>query len=416
MRKIVSLTLIWIMISGTTYSQTSKDATEEKALLKAVDQFTNANRQNWDDLEQLMNSLPESEIVQRTEKFRNAAFIRAFDSFNQANGDKYAAVRTAKFLQYAPPPPALLALDWDTTSLRAPNSLTGNIDLFSVILLRTFDPALTAQIANSMFAITIFSDSSLQSRALRYYRVKGMYGMRLYTRHLSGDYWQVWAADHTLAVSFRYDVRRGIISAPGRTQMDDPAYTKIQWPRSIAKPANETVRLMDDLLQLIWDSCPATGYKNEDNYFRERQLQTVKLAAFLSSNRGRYKTAIEQELRSLEQPPVTLTGFKELTTAEDDITPYRDSTYNAAIFLYPLQWASAIQMAALSYFQLNAKDYARKVQHNALFGLNSYARRLSDDEWEVWNVGTLDASSYIWDLRSGHVSKIRYWVREETRS
>ncbi|PSL34449.1 hypothetical protein [Chitinophaga ginsengisoli] len=412
-KKIVSLTFICSLLTCVAYSQTTK---EEKELLNAVDRFTNANKQNWNDLEKLMNSLPDDEIAQRTEKFRNAVFIKSFNVFNQANGDKYAAVRTAKFAQYAPPPPALLALDWDTSSLRAPNSLTGNIDLFSVILLRTFDPTLTAQIANSMFAITIFSDSTLQPMALRYYRVKGMYGMQLYTRHLSGDYWQVWAADHILAVSFRYDVRRGIISAPSRTKLDDPAYARIQWPHSIEKPANETVRLMDDLLQSIWDSYPATGYDNEDHYFRYRQLQTAKLAAFLSSNRGRYRIAIEQELRSLEQPPATLTGFKELTTAEDDIVPYRDSAYNAATFLYPRQWATAIQMAALSYLQLDPKDYGRRVQHNAIFGLNSYARRLNDDEWEVWNIGALDACSYIWDLRSGHVNKARYWVREEPAS
>ncbi|SDF57849.1 hypothetical protein [Chitinophaga filiformis] len=412
MNKIVCLTLICSMITGVLYSQTPK---EEKELLKAVDQFTNANKQNWDDLEKLMNSLPDSEIVQRTDKFRNAAFVKSFNSFSQKNGDKYAAVRSAKFAQYAPPPPALLALEWDTTSLRTPNGVTSNIDLFSVILLRTFDPGLTAQIANSMFVLTIFSDTTLQPLALRYYRVKGMFGTQLYTRHLSGDFWQVWAADRILAISFRYDVRQGIISAASRTKLDDPAYAKISWPHSIAKPANETVRLMDDLVQSIWDSYPEIGYENEDRYLRYRQLQTIKLAAFHNSNRGRYRKAIEQELRSLAQPPATLTGFKELTTAEDDITPYRDSTYNAATFLYPRQWASAIQMAALSYFQLNPKEYARRVQHTAIFGLNSYARQLNNDEWEVWNVGALDACSYIWDLRTGHASKARYWVQEDTR-
>ncbi|MCF6405510.1 hypothetical protein L3C95_21580 [Chitinophaga filiformis] len=414
MRKIVCLTVIWTMITGMVYSQTTK-ATEEKELLKSIDLFTNTNRQSWYELEKMMSSLPDSEIVQRTEKFRNAAFIKAFNSFSQSNGDKYAAVRSAKFVQHAPPPPALLALDWDTTSLRDPRSLTSNIDLFAVVLLRTFDPTMTAQIANSMFTVAMFSDSTLQQHALRYYRTKGLYGMQVYTQHLSGDSWQVWAADHLLAVSFRYDVRRGIITAASRTRLDDPAYLKIQWPHSIAKPANKTIHLMDDLLQSIWDSYPATGYTNEDSYYRNRQLQTVKLAAFLNNNRARYRTAREQELRSLEQPPASLPGFKELTGAEDDITPYRDSIYNAATILYPHQWASAIQMAALSYFELNGKDYARRVQHNAIFGVNSYARRLNDNEWEVWNVGALDASCYIWDLRSGHVSKVRYWLREDTR-
>ncbi|SHN41031.1 hypothetical protein [Chitinophaga sp. CF418] len=418
MKKIVYLTFIWCIITGVVYSQTAQDATEEKELLKAIDVFTNANHQHWYDLEKLMNSLPDSEIVQRTEKFRNAAFIKAFNIFSQTNGDKYAAVRSAKFAQYAPPPPALLALDWDTTSLRTPGSLTANIDLFSLVLLRTFDPTMTAQIAGSMFTMAIFSDSTLQHNALRYYRTKGLYGTLVYTRHLSGDLWQVWAADHILAVSFRYDVRLGIITAPSRTKLEDPAYTKLQWPHSIAKPADETVRLTDDLAQSIWDSYPATGYENEDSYFHYRQLQTVKLAAFLNDNRSRYRAAREHELHSLAQPPApaTLSGFKELTTAEDDITPYRDSVYNAATFLYPRQWAAAIQMAALSYFQLNTKDYARRVQHNAIFGLNSYARRLNDNEWEVWNVGALDACCYVWDLMSGHISKVRYWVREETKS
>jgi len=412
MTKRVGLTIILSMITGLVYSQAVK-TTEEKELLKKIDVFTNTNRQGWYDLETLMNSLPDSEIVQRTEKFRNAPFIKAFNSFAQANGDQYAAVRMSKFAQYAPPPAALLALDWDTTSLRNAGSLTGNIDLFSVALLRTFDPAMTAQIANSMFAAAIFSDSTLQEHALRYYRTKGLYGMQVYTQLLSGDLWQVWAADRTLAVSFRYDLRRGIISAPSRTKLDDPAYTKIIWSRSIVKPADETIQLMDDLLQSIWNSYPASGYGSDDLLYVHRQQQTEKLAAFLSSNRRRYKAAREQELRSLAPPPPALTGFRELTTTADDITPYRDSAYNAATLLYPHQWGSAIQMAALPYFEISAKDYARRVQYNAIFGVNSYARRLKENEWEVWVVGTLDACTYIWDLSSGHISKPRYWVREE---
>lgn len=412
MKRLIYLAFIWSMTTCVAHAQISKDATAEKELLKSIDTFTSANAGKWEDLEKTMNGLSDSAIIQRAERFGSNPFIKAFNIFAQQNADKYAAVRVAKFVQYGPPPPALLALKWDTTSLRSRRTVIGHIDLFSVIFLRAFDPSMIAQIANSLFTVQILSEAPFRDKIMDYYHKRDLFGMRTYVRPITGDIWQVWSADRSFAVAFRFDVKTGVVSAASRTKIDDPAYAKIQWPRSIVKPATEAIRLSDDIVQQMWENYPEAGY-NEENYRQHAHLRREKLAGFLDNNRERYKSAREHTLRSLEQPPALLTSFKELTTEDDDILQYSDSTYNATVFLYPEQWATIIRMSAVSYLQLNAKDYSKRVQRSAIFGSSSYARQLNDHEWEVWNISTLDAACYIWDIGSGHVRKARYWVRQE---
>jgi hypothetical protein len=161
----------------------------------------------------------------------------------------------------------------------------------------------------------------------------------------------------------------------------------------------------------MWESYPEAGY-NDDRYYAYAHLRRVKLTDFLDNNRERYKSAREYQLRLLTQAPPRLLNFKELTTAEDNILQNSDSIYNAAVFLYPEQWATIIRMSAVSYLHLNAKDYGKRVLRSSIFGSSNYARRLNDNEWEVWNVSALDATSYIWDIRSGHAGKVRYWIRQ----
>jgi hypothetical protein len=400
------------MVTCVVHAQIAKDAMEEKELQKDIDAFTSANAAKWEELEKTMSLLSDSAIVQRAERFANNPFIKAFNTFTQQNADRYAAVRLAKFVQYGPPPPALLALGWDTTSLRSRRKVIGHIDLFSVIFLRSFDPSMIAQVANSLFTVEILSEKPFSDRLMNYYHKRDLFGMRTYVKPLTNDIWQVWSADRSFAVSFRFDVRTGIVSAASRTKIDDPAYAKIQWPNSIVKPATEAIKLSDDIVQQMWGNYPEGGY-NEDNYNLYAALRRGKLDTFLNNNPERYKSARTSQLRSLKPPPALHANFKELTAEEDGLLQYADSTYNAAVFLYPEQWATIIRMSAVSYLQLDAKDYAKRVQRIAIFGTSSYARQLNDNEWEVWNISTFDATCHVWNIRSGYIRNVRYWIRQE---
>jgi hypothetical protein len=412
MKRFIYLVFMWTMVTCLAHAQIAKDATEEKELQKDIDAFTSANAAKWEELERTMTHLSDSAIVQRAERFANNPFIKAFNTFTQQNADRYAAVRSAKFAQYGPPPPALLTLSWDTTSLRSPRKVIGHIELFSVIFLRSFDPSMIAQVANSLFTVEILSEKPFSDRLMNYYHTRDLFGMRTYVKRLNNDIWQVWSADRSFAVSFRFDVRTGIVSAASRTKIDDPAYAKIQWPHSIVKPATEAIKLSDDIIQQMWGNYPEGGY-DEDNYNLYAALRRGKLDSFLNNNRERYKSARAYQLRSLKPPPALHANFKELTTEEDGLLQYADSTYNAAVFLYPEQWATIIRMSAVSYLQLDAKDYAKRVQRIAIFGASSYARQLNDNEWEVWNISALDATCHIWNIRSGYTRNVRYWIRQE---
>jgi hypothetical protein len=415
MRAPVYLAFVLSIFNTVACSQAPKDVAEEKPLIKAIDQFTNANGEQWNDFEKMMTSSSILVLAQRLEEFNNNPFIKAFNTFTQENTNRYAAVRAAKFAQYATPPPALLALNWDTTGQSSPVSYISHINLFSVVFIRTFDPSMIAQITNSFVASELLTGLTSEYRSRDYYRARDLFGTRVYTRLLTGNIWQVWAADRSLAISFQFDAGKGIVSAVSHTALHDPALVKIQWTHSIAKPANETARLMDDIFYQIWSSYPANGYDG-DSYDDYQQSRKELATNFLQSQNGRYETAREEQLRTLDQPPAQLTNFKELTTAEDDLLHNSDSTYNAATVLFPQQWGTIIGISAVTYFQMDTKAYAKRVQRNAIFGSNTYARRLNDNEWEVWTISAEDASSCIWNIRSGYAKKARYWVLEEKRS
>lgn len=412
MKKTIYLTLILGTMAAAACSQSTNDAAAEKELSKAINVFTAANMGKWDDFEKRMNNLQDSAIEQRTDGLRNDPFIKAFNTFTQQNGNRYAAVRSAKFAQFGPPPPALLALKWDTLNTQSPGSMISYLELFSIGFMRTFDPSLIAQLTNAFLTTELFPDMSSREKILHYYRTRDLFGSLVYTRPVAGDIWQIWAADRSLAVSFRFDVRKGIASAVSHTKMNDPAYAQIQWPHSIVKPADETTRLMDNLTWQIWNSYPGPSFDSE-RYNEYKQLRNRELVKYFENNRAKYRPVREQQLRLLEQPPARLTGFKELTTAEDDILVYTDSSYYASTVLYPQQWGTVIATAATSYFEVSTAEFSRRLQRNGIFGSTSYARQLNDNEWEVWIVNTMDAASCIWDLRSGYIRKARYWIKED---
>lgn len=415
MRKFIYLPLVLSIFTSVACSQVTVDVTKEKQLIKAIGQFTKANEKKWDDFGKMMSSFSDMALAQRSERLRNNSFIQAFDTFTQQNETRYAAVRSGKFAQYAPPPSALLALNWDTTGQASPYSMISHMDLFSVAFVRTLDPSVIAQITTSIVTAEILTGLSSENGPRDYYRVRDLFGTRVYTRPLAGNTWQVWAADRSLAISFLFDTGQGTVSAVSHTALNDPAFAKIQWPHSIAKPASEAVRLTDDIEYRIWNSYPEAGYDG-DSYYDYRQARKERVTNFLQSQNERYKKAREEQLRMLDQPPAIPSNYKELTTTEDDLLHYSDSAYNAATVLFPQQWGTIIGIAAISYFEMDTKAYAERVQRNAMFGSDNYARRLNDNEWEVWTISASDASSCIWNIRSGYARKARYWVQKEEGS
>jgi hypothetical protein len=172
---------------------------------------------------------------------------------------------------------------------------------------------------------------------------------------------------------------------------------------------------MDDVQYQMWSNYPANGY-NGDSYYVYQKSREDRVTNYLQSQNDRYRKAREEQLVLLDPPPGQLTNFKELTTAEDDLLHNSDSSYNAATILFPQQWGTIIGIAAVSYFQMGVETYTKRVQRNAIFGSGTYARRLNDNEWEVWTINALDASSCIWNIRSGYARNARYWVRKEEGS
>ncbi len=402
--------LPFILSIFTTVACSQHKVNDEKELVKAIDSFSKKNFDKWLEFEEMTASHIDSGAPQ-FESVRNNSFVKTFRIFTEQQAIHYAAVRSAKFAQYAAPPAALLALKWDTSGQQSPGSTISHMDLFAVVFIRTFDPSTITQITNSLVTADMFTNLS-RDKMYDYYSKKDLFGMRIYARPLDNNKWQVWAADHFMALSFRFDAANGIVSAVSHTYMDDPAYAKIHWPPSVAKPANETERLRADILTNIWNSYPANAVEG-DSYYAYRKIRNEQLTKFHNSQVARYKPAREEQLRLLEPPPADLTNYKELTTAEDNLLEHSDSSYNAATLLYAEQWSQILAIAAVTYYQISTKTFAKRVQRNAILGSKTYARQLNDNEWEILTISARDANSCIWNIKTGYARNGRYWVSKE---
>ncbi|PWV56322.1 hypothetical protein [Chitinophaga sp. S165] len=403
--------LPFVLSIFTTVARSQHTNTDGKQLVKSIDSFTKKNFYKWLEFEEMTASHIDNGAATKFDSFRNNSFVKAFTTFTEQQATHYAAVRSSKFAQYAAPPPALLALKWDTTGQQSPGSTISHMDLFAVAFIRTFDPSTIAQITNSLVTADMFTDSS-RDKMFAYYSKRDLFGIRIYARPIDNNNWQVWAADHFMALSFRFDAANGIVSAVSHTYMDDPAYAKIQWPPSVAKPANETERLRQDILTEIWNSYPANAVEG-NSYYAYRDIRNEQVTKFHNRQLARYKPAREEQLRLLDAPPAELTNYKELTAPEDNLLQHSDSTYNAATLLYAEQWMQTLAIAAVSYFQIDTKIFAKRVQRNAISGSKTYARRLNDNEWEIMTISARDASSCIWNIKTGYARNGRYWVSKE---
>jgi hypothetical protein len=409
MKRVIYILLTCSFLACHVTAQTENNLKAEKELVQHIDRFMTSNADKFDEFQRVMNAPVDTTAGERSKVIRNNAFITSYLTFAEQHAADYRRVRTAKFSQFGPPPASLLALHWDTVSTIVPE-LKGNDDLLSVIFIRMFDPVMAAEMVQGLVMGQFMNDSG-ESDLLAYYRTRELFGSRIYVKAISNDVWQVWAADRSLAISFRFNVSKGQIMGAGHTKLKDPAYAAIQWPASIVQPADNTVRLTADIAQVMWDTYPGQTYKPEDNNVYQ-QKRTVRLYDFMQQNRQRYQVAREEQLRQLDAPPAALTGYKEVVKVEDDIMQASDSVYLSSMIVYPQQCESIIGPAASTYTGEETQEVIKRVQQKGLFGSARYAKKLNNQEWEVWAVSAADAMRYHWNTASGQISQVQFWLRE----
>ncbi|RXK83627.1 hypothetical protein [Filimonas effusa] len=390
----------------------NKQLDKEKVINKKVDTFMVAWRKPWIELEKAINDLPDSATAGRIAAYQQHPFFKAYTGFIEENGKHYIAARTRLFEQYAAPPQALLQLSWQKPEWPLAEQENTNLTLLSLAFLRSFDPSAIAQTAYNIASPSLMSSHNLGiADAQKLYGIRELYGTHIYTKKLSDTVWQCWTADHLWAVSFDFNLRRGMLSNIRHTQPGDPKYAAMQWPGSMVKPVNETNRLLADLRMLLWESYPSATTYDSLPYNYQRQLSHKLVHDFNNRQHSRYRVVRKQSLEQLDHNAPDLSAYKEQTTPADNILRDEDTSFWASYYFDHEQLDFSIGNAAALYFQAGEKEIIRRVQYNIFFPASYHARKLNASEWEVWALKDTDAVSYIWNINTGHVQQPRYWVK-----
>ncbi|OQP49795.1 hypothetical protein A4H97_28320 [Niastella yeongjuensis] len=370
---------------------------QETDVRRKANAFMKAHQAAWEDL-----SLQffDTTMIKR---FREHPFYIAYSRFLKDNGNEYLALRTARFRQYNPPPAALKAFAWRNP--RGMEEIGENADLMSLAFLRSFDPGMPAQIVMNTMVPFITADNYLPiDDVMKYYRKRAAFGTLLYTEPVAGDVWQVWCADRSYVFHFTFDLRDGRLG-----KMQYAVVQPIEWPASVVKPLDEATGLWADGMRTLWDHYQSYDLEKETRYMTHR---SEIAGIFYQQNQARFVAARTAQLKTFLKPrPALDSGFKETTQPGDNILQNVDTVFNACSFIYPEQWESAIEVAAGGYLNLPVKDRAMRLQHKGMFGIERYVQQAGDDQYEIWTVSDNDVVHYVWDLRTGRVNNVRYWIK-----
>lgn len=408
MKKSVILFTLWSAVIPRLFAQSN----QEKAVIQKADAFTATQKSAWSALEKIIKELPDSATTGRITAYQQHPFGKAYAAFLAENGDSYAAARTIRFKEYAAPPAAMQQLGWQPGTWPPPEEAQNTLHFISLAFLRAFDPSVVAYMAFNLISPTITAETYATIEDTKdVYQVRSLYGIRLYTTPLSDSISHIWAADRSFAVSFDFNLRNGLISRIQHTSTRDSVLYTTTWPSSLTQPASNTSKLWAKLTDVMWNSYPGATYR-EQPYAALLQLRNEKLQQFYQQNTQQFIDVRTEQLQQLPQSAPSLSGYRELTTGDEYIMQYADTQYAATTFLYPQQWSSIISNNSDLYFEKQTSEITSRVQNNALFASASYAHPLSTTEWEVWTINEADATYYIWDIRSGYIKKVRYWVKE----
>ena len=385
--------------------------TAEKLLNKNADDFMNTHRSSWNELSKRMDSLPDESTTERMDLFRHHHFFKDYKSFVEKNGSNYARARAINFGQYAAPPAALTQLNWITPSGETADGINNILDMLSVAFIRSFEPNVPAQLIYSMTLPEMISASyTTMEEVANNDHLKGLYGNLIYTKRDTGSIWQVWSATRAYAIQFSFNTRNGIVSNIQHTVPRDPAYAAIQWPPAVIKPADNAAHLAGALMQQLWNTYPGKDY-DPDRYNEFQEKRNVVMLHFNQQHHAEFIKAREQNLKALQRSFTGPEGYKELTDSASRVVDNDQVIFEAATYIYPVQWNTYISTAANVYFQLDMKDISKRLEQNGLFASNIYTHQLGNNEWEVWTVNAADAMYYIWNIDTGAITKVRYWIK-----
>ncbi len=371
---------------------------QEEVLKHKANDFMAKHKAEWEDLE------PHFSDSALRAHFQEHAFYKAFDIFLKDNGNQYAALRTARFQQYGAPPAASKAFAWK--SLPSMDAAQHEMDLMSIVFIRSFDPAFPARIAAEMLIPGIAAANNLPDAEMdAYYQKLQIFGAQIYAEPVSGDDWQIWYADRTYAVNFHFDIRNGKLE-----HLKYAPVSPIQWPASVAKPMDEASRLAAEQMRVAWDQYRTYDPEKAATY---QQQHKAVIDSFYSQHQEQFITARTQELKPFVRQHPALTGYKELTAPGNYILQKADTIAYAHTFIYPEQWEVAIANVANGYFELGPNDRQKRMSRAGLYGVERYTQQVGPDQWEVWKLSDGEAIYYVWNLRTGLVDKVRYWISND---
>lgn len=385
---------------------------QETQLKQQADSFMRQHSADFYDLVHEMEILPDTDVQAGMQKLKAHPFYKAWTGFIEKNGKAMAAIRAERFARYGAPPAAFQQLVWDSASAGQQQLA---FDLMSMVFIRSFTPVQPAQVVFGMVMPYITSTTSATIEEVStIYKVRNLYGMQLYTQPLAENDWQIWLADRTLSVTFRFNCISSAISAVRCTRLGDTAYAAVQWPASEMKPVDTAGQLLVGIQQLLWNNYPGKTF-NKERYTDYQQQRNDSLWAFWLRNKQTYISAREQQLRPYIKPQPVLNGYKELTQEGDNVLRNTDTLYAITSFFYPDQWDNVWETAVGSYYEQKPAAIAKRIEENALFGSEHYVKQLTDEEWEVTTVNKSDALRYTWNVAAGRVRNFRYWVKEDSR-
>lgn len=386
---------------------------KEKQLVKKVDGFMATWRDKWIDLEKKIDEQPDSATAGRIKAYQTHPFFKAYNGFIEENGKEYIAVRTRFYEQYAPPPEALLQLSWQKPEWTLAEEEQTNLTLLSLAFLRTFDPLAVSNTAYNIILPNLMSTHHFGiDEAQKIYGIRERYGVNLYAKKISDTVWQAWAADRLWAVSFHFNIRTGMLFEIRHTTPGDPKYAAIQWPESLVKPVTESNHLWADLTKVLWNSYSGNKAYDSLPYNYHKAMYKKQIEDFSKQQHGRYVKVRRQSLEQLDNSTPDLSAYNELTTPEDNVLRDEDTSFFVNYYFDHSQWESSIANAASLYFKAGEKEIIRRIQYNIFFPATHYARKLNNDEWEVWSLNDTDAVYYIWNINTGQVRQTRYWVKK----
>lgn len=409
MRKITCLIAACALFAVQACSQQNDSKTgAEAALNKQVDAFTEKHRSDWNGLEEtMMNMEQDSNPAVNAERFRQQAFYKSYQTFLKENNKQYVAVREARLKQYAPPPPALKSMTWHTPTWLEPENAT--FDIIGISFMRAWEPYAPAQLVSNIILPGLASANASTAEEINaYYRVRELFGFQLYAEPAKDGKWQIWYADHNMAVTFLLNPADYNVSDVRYTEPKDPAFAAIAWSNSLVKPVDESSRLIGEMRQTLWENYK--GY--DDTQYQLYQTQRdVSLNGYFNSNEAKIKSIRLAELKRAEKGQPPLTGYKEKPRPQDDLLSDVESGYGAHAFLYPQEWVSAVQSMTGAFYDEDAQHIGLRLTRNAIFKSVTYAKDLGNDQWEVYVLNDTDALAYVWDLKTGKISAPRYWLK-----